>query len=197
MTSISSIPCKSAYSDQELLKTTISLCQKYKLTKFVETGSYHGGSAKIVSQYIREIHTIENDPELYDIAKENLKGLQNVQLHFGSSQEVLKNILSQNETNIFLFLDAHWGLYWPLLDELKVIAEKQIKPVIAIHDFFVPPNGKFGYDVHPGDGTVLDFNYIKESIEKIYDGKYEYFYSNESPEINSGVIYVYPINEND
>jgi hypothetical protein len=189
---ISSIPCKSAYLDQYLLDTTIDLCAKYKLTKFIETGSYHGDTAKIVSRYIRDVHTIENNPELFKISQENLKNCLNVKLHFGSSQEVLKNILSEKEENIFFFLDAHWGIYWPLLDELQVIAEKQIKPVIAIHDFFVPPDGKFGYDAHPEDGTVLNFSYIEESIEKIYDGKYEYFYNKECSDINSGIIYIYP-----
>lgn len=193
MSEISSIPCKSAYSDQELLKTTISLCEKYKLTKVVETGSYHGGSAKILSRYIRSIHTIENDPDLYKIAKDNLKGLPNVTLHFGSSQEVMEDILLEKEKNIFFFLDAHWDIYWPLLDELKVIAKKRIKPVIAIHDFFVPPDGKFGYDAHPRDGTILNFEYIKDSIEEIYHGKYEYFYNDKCSDINSGVIYIYPI----
>lgn len=189
---LSSIPCRSAYLDEELLNTTVSLCEKYKLTRFVETGSYHGGSSKILSRYIRNIDTIENDPKLYEIAKENLKGLQNVTLHFGSSQEVLKNILTEKQTETFFFLDAHWDIYWPLLDELKVIADKKITPVIAIHDFFVPPDGKFGYDVHPRDGIVLNFDYIKDSIEEIYDGKYEYFYNEKCSDINSGVIFICP-----
>jgi len=193
MNLISSIPCKSAYSDKNLLETTINLCEKFKITKFVETGSYHGGSAKIVSQYIRTVHTIENNPELHEIAKDNLRGVPNVKLHFGSSQEILKDILVENEENIFLFLDAHWGEYWPLIDELKVIAEKKIRPVIAIHDFFVPPNGKFSYDIHPSNGTVLNFDYVKDSIEEIYEGKYEYFYNVECSDINSGIVYICPL----
>lgn len=192
MNDISSIPCKSAYLDQYLLDTTLDLCLKYKLTKFIETGSYHGGSAKIVSKYIRDVHTIENNPELFSISQENLKNCHNVKLHFGSSPDVLEQILDEGDNNLFLFLDAHWGLYWPLLDEFKVIKQKNIKPVIAIHDFFVPPDGEFGYDVHPGDGTILNFDYIKDSIDLIYDGEYEYFYNTKSSDINSGIIYICP-----
>ena len=192
MNDISSIPCKSAYLDQYLLDTTLDLCLKYKLTKFVETGSYHGGSAKIVSKYIRDVHTIENNPELFKISQENLKNCPNINLHFGSSPDVLEQILDEGDNNLFLFLDAHWGLYWPLLDEFKVIKQKNIRPVIAIHDFFVPPDGEFGYDVHPGDGTILNFDYIKDSIDLIYDGEYEYFYNTKSSDINSGIIYICP-----
>ena len=192
MTDISSIPCRSAYLDQYLLSTTIDLCEKYKITKFVETGSYHGGSAEIVSRYIRDVHTIENDPDLFKICQENLKNYSNVTLHFGNSSEILNKVLSEEDSNIFLFLDAHWGLYWPLLDEFKVIKQKNIKPVIAIHDFFVPPNGQFGYDVHPGDGTILNFDYINQSVTEIYNGQYEYFYNTKCSDINSGIIYIYP-----
>ncbi len=115
-----------------------------------------------------------------------------------SSLSGLRFDLVPKEDNVIIFLDAHGGDYWPILDELKVIREKKIRPFIIIHDFFVPDEkdnskAKFGYDSY--NGIKLDLNYIKESLLKIYrnynDNIHTYVYSYSiSPTLNSGVIYI-------
>ena len=71
--------------------------------------------------------------------------------------------------------------------------EKKIKPVIIIHDFFVPDkNGGavFGFDKY-GD-QKLDLDYIKDFLNEIYgEGKYDYYYNSESDNVGQGVIYIY------
>jgi hypothetical protein len=94
-----------------------------------------------------------------------------------------------------IFIDAHWEDYFPLLDELKIIKDKNLKPVIAIHDFYVPDengNAKFGFDSY--HSQPLDFPYIKNAIENLYKNSYEIKYSTTST-INSGVIFIYPKNK--
>jgi hypothetical protein len=106
--------------------------------------------------------------------------------------DLMDELLEENDNSIFFFLDAHWEKYWPLLDELKIIKKKNIKPVIAIHDFYVPDengNAKFGFDSY--NGQNLNFEYIKSDIEEIYGKNYEIRYSAQ-PTINSGLIYIYP-----
>lgn len=181
-----------AYSDPELLQMTLDLSKKFNLTTFFETGTYHGLSSKIVSDYFDKVITIENNPNFYQIASNNLKDIQNCNLYLGNSPEIMNQCLEKNNSGIFFFLDAHWEHYWPLLDELKVIKEKNLKPVIAIHDFYVPDengNAKFAFDSYHGQS--LNFDYIKDVIEDIYENLYEITYNTTSV-TNSGVIFIYP-----
>lgn len=183
-----------AYTDPELLNYTLEFSKKFNIDTFFETGTYHGDSARIASRHFKRVITVENDSQNYNISLQRLAGIENCELHFGNSPEIMDSLVDENSSNIFFFLDAHWYDYWPLLDELAVITKKKIKPVIAIHDFFVPDgngNAKFGYDVYRGQ--PLNLEYIKSSIEKIY-GETGYGYRlSESSTRNSGVIYIYPI----
>lgn len=181
-----------AYSDPELLEITLELSKKFNLNTFFETGTYHGNTTKIVSKYFDKVITIENNPDFYQIASNNLKDINNCDLYLGSSPEMMEKCIKKNNNSIFFFLDAHWEDYFPLLDELKIIKMKNLKPVIAIHDFYVPDeNGeaKFGFDSY--HSQPLDFSYIKKSIEDIYENLYEIIYSTTST-TNSGVIFIYP-----
>jgi hypothetical protein len=184
-----------AYSDPELLQITLDLSKKFNLTTFFETGTYHGLSSKIISKYFDKIITIENNKNFYNISLDNLKDINNCILIHGNSSEIMEQELKKEDNSIFFFLDAHWEDYWPILDELKIIKEKNLKPVIAIHDFYVPSengNARFGFDSY--QGQPLDFNYIESSIKNIYGENFEIQYSNSST-TNSGVIYIYPKNK--
>jgi hypothetical protein len=180
-----------AYSDPELFQITLDLSKKFNLTTFFETGTYHGDTSKIMSEHFDQVITVENNPEFYQVASNNLKEVTNCKLFLGNSPEMMEQLLKENDSSIFFFLDAHWEHYWPLLDELKMIKEKNSKPVIAIHDFYIPDengNAKFGFDSY--HGQPLNFDYIKSSIESIYGENYEIQYSTSST-TNSGVIYIY------
>jgi hypothetical protein len=183
------------------------LIEKFKIKRVVETGTYLGWSTRYFKNMNVYVDTIEINKNYLYKAKFNLLSSNNVKFHLGSSPVVLDKILKKNESNILFFLDAHWDNYWPLKDELNVIYKKGIKPVICIHDFFVPGgnklrNGdnfilvdsgkgsKFGYDEYLG--IPLDINYIKEEIEKIYNNKYEYHYTSKIDKVDSGIIYIYP-----
>ena len=184
---------KPAYSDPELLNWTLNIAQKFNLTTFLETGTYKGESAKIVSQYFQKVITIENNHDNYKDAVYNLKDVINCKPYFGNSPEIMNIVLEEYSNNTFFFLDAHWDEYWPILDELKIIKNKKIKPVIAIHDFFVPDENKqakFGFDSY--NNQPLDINYIKNALNEIYDGIFKVKYSSTS-ETNSGVVYICPI----
>jgi hypothetical protein len=185
-----------AYSDPQLLEWTLELSKKFNVKIFFETGTFHGLSSKIVSKYFDSVITVENNEEFYQISLNNLKEVNNCTVYLGNSPEIMKQHLKKDDSSVFFFLDAHWYDYWPILDELEIIREKNIKPVIAIHDFYVPDengNAKFGFDSYLNQALNLD--YIKPSLEKIYENQYEIKYSTTSTN-NSGVIYIYPILNN-
>jgi predicted O-methyltransferase YrrM len=180
-----------AYSDPQLLEWTINLSKKYKIDVFFETGSYLGESARIVAPYFSKVFTVENDLQNYKIAEQTLKEITNCELILGNSPEIIRS--KSLTSNTFFFLDAHWEEYWPLLDELFEIKKKQIIPVIAIHDFFVPDeneNPKFGYDIYRGQ--PLNLSYVNNSLDEIY-GKLNYTVTFSTSSLtNSGVAYITP-----
>jgi len=119
--------------------------------------------------------------------------LKNVNVVLGSSPDFLDSILCGpmlKIKRILFFLDAHWDDYCPLLDELKLIADNNLEPVIAIHDFKVPDCPLLGFDSYKGQD--YDFDWIKPSIEKIYPDGYVVEYNNEAEGAKRGVIFIYP-----
>jgi hypothetical protein len=185
-----------------------SLIKRFQIKRVVETGSYYGWSTKIFASLVEVVDSIEIEKQYFNRAKNNLQSTHNVNLHLGDSVEVMEQILKDGESNVLFFLDAHWKDHWPILNELNVIKNKNIKPVICIHDFFVPggkklrqPGGgfiidqtyegsKFGYDDH--NSVPLDFDYIKETIKEIYPDGFSYHYNTDIDKVDSGLIYIYP-----
>jgi predicted O-methyltransferase YrrM len=184
-----------ALEDNYVYREFQNLISRFNIKKIIETGTYYGWSSMKLAEFGLDVITIESSQENYSIAIDNFtkSNLKNIKAIFGSSPDVLKEILTEDDTNTILFLDAHWYEYWPIHDELKVCIDKKIKPVIVIHDFFVPDtngNAKFGFDKY-GEQS-LDLNYIKSFLDQIYgEGKYGYHYNTESDNVGQGVIYIY------
>ena len=173
------------------------LCEQFKIHTIYETGTYMGGTTKQLATMAKQVHSIEINEANCNKAKLNLQAVDNVNLHFGSSETILDNLLSAinpkapTKNNIFCFLDAHWNEYNPLLDELAVIAKHKLKPVIAIHDFKVPNNSTLGFDTY--GKIVYEWSWIASSIDAIYGkDKYVIEYNSEATGAKRGIIYIYP-----
>lgn len=178
--------------DTYLAEIILELKSKFNLKTAIETGTYKGVTTLWLNQHFEDVHTSEVDATLYPYIRNEFANT-NIKLWTASSELALPEILNYiKDDKPFVFLDAHWYKN-PLLPELKAIANKGIKPVIAIHDFKVPHNPELGYDVYPNQNIVYDFNYIKSSIENIYgsDG-YEYFYNSKATGAKRGCIFIYP-----
>ena len=111
--------------DKEAYKEFNLLIDKFKPNRIIETGSYLGWSSKQLANFGIPVDTIEVIEDHYNSAKNYLRGIDNVKIHQGSSNLLLEQILNEGEKNILFFLDAHWGEYWPLLDELEIIFRKK------------------------------------------------------------------------
>lgn len=197
---------KGALEDRYAKIEITKLIERFSIKRIIETGTYKGWSTKEFATLCDNIDTIEINLEYIENAYEFLKDVENVKIHNGSSPEVMKNIISNGEQNLLIFLDAHWERYWPVKDELNVLIEKNIRPVICIHDFFVPggnifvdkygrrtqsnDGSKFGYDQY--NGIALDLNYITEELNKLYPEGFNYHYSSQVSEVDSGLIFIYP-----
>lgn len=179
---------KGAFEDSYLRKELINLIKKYKIDTIIETGTYKGWSTNILAQEVKQVITIEINKDFLEEAKINNINNKNILFYNGSSDKILEEILPNlKKKKILFFLDAHWHEYWPILDELTIIEKSGIKPVIIIHDFFVPDesgNAKFGFDRYKEQN--LDYNYVKNHIEQIYKQDYNH-YCLQDCEIDAGV----------
>lgn len=179
-------------SDKFLLDEILKLSKKHQCSTFIETGTHVGLSALIASNHFNKVITCENHPFYFEKAKENINSKENIDLYFQSSLELFESIFPLKEKSI-IFLDAHAEHDFPLLNEIKLCSKNTIKPVIVIHDFFVPDEhgrAKFQYDTWNGNAINLD--YVYPALCEAYGGadKFSYYYLPQQ-EI-SGVIYVEP-----
>lgn len=179
--------------DYIMKEAIVNLVAKHGIDVIVETGTFRGGTTAQFAKMVSQVVTIEVNQSFYNIARKNLDGIHNVSMFLGDSPVIMSKVLSSPayvNKKIFFFLDAHWFAACPLLKELEVIADLGFKPVIVIHDFYVP--GKdFGYDSY--NGQRFDFDFIKEKVERIYgnDG-FEFSYNTEAEGAKRGVIYIEP-----
>ncbi len=138
---------KAFAGDRYLGEEFEKLIKKFKIKNIIETGTSKGDSTKEFSKMIENVYTIESVKKTYLFSKEILKDFDNVKIYLGSSPDVLRKILPFIKGNTLFFLDAHWGYYFPIIDELKEISKINSfsKSVIVIHDFYVPKKD-FGFD---------------------------------------------------
>lgn len=132
----------------------------------IETGTYHGTSSRILSEIFKKVYTCELSDHGLDVIRENIKNRPNIEFMVGNSPDCLKKWFTEiGHDKFFLFLDAHWYDYHPLLDELQTVADFGYKPFIFIHDFYCG-HKDWAYDEIKG--LKLDFDYVKDKINKIY-----------------------------
>lgn len=171
------------------------LIAKNDIKTIIETGSYLGATTRQFCQMVDNVITIEINKEYHEIAKARGVTGNSRQAHydFGNSVDLLPRIIPQarHYGNILFFLDAHWNDYNPLLDELAIIADEELRPCIAIHDFKVPDHPELGYDSYAGQD--YEWSWIEESINNIYgkDG-YTYHYNSQAEGAMRGVIFIEP-----
>jgi hypothetical protein len=167
----------------------LKLKNEFDVKNVVETGTCFGSSTIFFTQNFENVHSIEINNDYLNVAKER-NPMANYYL--GSSDQILPSILPTLNGKTIFFLDAHWENHCPLLNELSCIATMHNKPIIVIHDFYVP-NTNLGYDSY--GGQVFNYEWIKPRLDLIYgiDG-YDYYYNSDekSTEVKRGLIYVTP-----
>lgn len=176
--------------DVYLLQDILNLIEKFNIKTVIETGTWKGRTAQFLSGFCEKVYTIEISEEYFNEAN-YLESSPNITRILGNSPEVLDKILPEIEQPVLFFLDAHWGKYWPLLDELESIKRNGFfKSVIVVHDIFNPLHPEFNYDSY--EGVRLDWEYIRRLINSIYSSNYEYFYNNETSGDKCGAVFIYP-----
>lgn len=168
--------------DAFIESSILQLKYKFGIKTVLEAGSQYGSTLRWFMDKFDNAFGCEPNKNFFDICLQ-----KNLILYNEDSLAFLKRF--EGYENLLIYLDSHWpGTPCPLKDELKLIAEMKLNPVIAIHDFKVP--GKdFGFDVYDYE---LCFEEIEPYLSAIYPNGYEYHYNTEANGANRGIIYIYP-----
>lgn len=153
----------------------IDLAKKLNISIAIETGTFEGKTSRFFSYAFDHVHTIENHPDVYKNTEKALQMFRNITCHFGSSDEVLQDLLpSLKEAPLLFYLDAHWRDPWPLLKELQAIGRThRDNCIVIIDDFKVPGRPDIAYDVYLGN--ECSFEYIYESLNLVFS-EYDYYF---------------------
>lgn len=146
---------------QELFTNLIKALQPFAI---VETGTYRGTTAVYMAETKLSIFTVESNRRFFAFAEARLRHWHNITLMFGDSRKALAEIFSGPlkeflDKPIFFYLDAHWHEDLPLLEEIKIILERNEVAVIMIDDFEVPHDAGYGFDDY-GPDKALNALYI-------------------------------------
>ena len=71
------------------------------LDVFVEGGTFRGNTAKNMSLKFKKVYTIEKSNAMFNIARENLKNIPNVDIIKGDTRENLQKIIENNDNILF------------------------------------------------------------------------------------------------
>lgn len=99
------IPSGNTYKRAVIAK----FAQKFRITNFVETGTFLGGTVEAVLNLFQQIYSIEVEPKLFADAKEKFSSYKHVQIIQGDSSEQIKNILANLDRPALFWLDAHYS----------------------------------------------------------------------------------------
>ena len=154
-------------TDDQILKDVLVYKQKFDYPIFIETGTYGGTTSKIVSKYFEKVYTCDVSEDETQAREDNFKDATNINFMLADSRDALPEFLREiGNDKFFLFLDAHWHGYFPVLEELQIIADFGYKPFIFIHDFDCG-HEEWLYDSSES-GQKLDYEYVKEKMDLIY-----------------------------
>ena len=135
-------------------------------TSFVETGTFYGHTSAYVKRAFRTpVFTTEIVRTHYLVSKANLIWAGGIQKSLSASPDFLNRVCEPSiiGNNPMFYLDAHWQDHVPLLDELRIIADRCERATIVIDDFMIPWEPKFLYDEYPS--LRFDLDAIKTAFQ--------------------------------
>jgi hypothetical protein len=130
-------------------KLAVLLRDRLNLKRAIETGTYRGGSTRILSGLFPSVITIEVVPALARAAETSLAGIAGIDVRQGDSSDVLPRVVDAATPTLY-WLDGHWSggvtggaeAECPVLAEISAIAGGHPDDCILIDDarlFLAPP----------------------------------------------------------
>jgi hypothetical protein len=115
----------------QFIKLRILLRNSIPGAPWVETGTYLGETTKFLSKNSKMVFSIEPAALLYEFATKRLSRLNNMQIVFGTSEEVFETIIAKLEGEANFWLDGHASgdmtfsnqEVTPIVHELEILAK--------------------------------------------------------------------------
>ena len=130
-------------------------------------GTFRGSTTTFFADTQLPIYSIEINQRYFGYSKMRVKKFNNIKLFNDNSVNFLRNISKTDlfpKSNIFFYLDSHGsGDNLPLQEEVELIFENFIRPIVMIDDFEVPGTN-YGFDNRLGH--KLNLNFLNSSISK-------------------------------
>lgn len=122
----------------------------FRITRFIETGTFRGDTAYWASKLFEKVITIERSDSIYKQTKLKYGHINNIEFLYGDTKDKLSEILPNIGTPAIFWLDAHWcgGPSYgkenecPLIQEIEIINRSSYDNFIFIDDarlFMSPP----------------------------------------------------------
>lgn len=120
------------------------------IQNFIETGTYHGATARWASDHFSRVYTIEASHKLWVQTSTKFKQVKNIEFLYGNTRELLPQLVQQISEPTLFWLDAHWsgGVTYgvddecPLLEEIAILNNTSFAKALMIDDarlFNLPP----------------------------------------------------------
>src|SRR5271165_7194980 len=127
----------------------IRLGKMFDLKILVETGTCMGDTVETVRTHFEDVFSVELSPVFYEACKVKFARRVNVHLFFGSSDELLPEIIAKTKGPLLFFLDAHsTGGHSAAngdqtVSEMQTIAKLCPDALVVIDDVRPGPNGTY------------------------------------------------------
>lgn len=144
----------------QIQKQMLAVRDEMNISTFVETGTYHGRTARWAATHFPRVVTCEASEELYAEASSSLSREARIEHLLGHSVQILPEILDSLNAPALFWIDSHWSLgntygagdECPLLDELSLILSHPQDHYLFVDDasyFCSPPRPPHDADAWP------------------------------------------------
>jgi hypothetical protein len=184
------------HGDQHLLAVVEDIVVRERIEVFIETGTNVGSSLVYLASRYPNIEALscELDGEAWRRARENARGLANVEIHHLSSVDFMRLLATREglfRKRCLFWLDAHgYGFEWPLREEVRSVAENFETAFVMIDDFKVPGFDCFRYDEYKGQ--VCSYEFVRDSLgsrpHRVFGPRYTDRTSKHHPLVGWGLI---------
>ncbi|OGP76149.1 MAG: hypothetical protein A2Z40_05605 [Deltaproteobacteria bacterium RBG_19FT_COMBO_60_16] len=143
--------------------------KKYRFSCIIETGTHNGETTGYLSVRSKlPVYSSEINKNMYLLARMRLKNISGIYLYHSDSRAFIKELSNNPEivqSEVFFYLDAHWGNDCPLVEEIEQIASRWEKFVIIVDDFQVPGDDGYGYDRYSAF-RKMNISLIRSTMKK-------------------------------
>jgi hypothetical protein len=133
----------------------------FPVNAIVETGTFRGTTTAFFAATSLPVYTTEFHRRYFTYSKLHFLFNRNaIHLYRSDSRSFLRRLSDDPavpKTDVFFYLDAHWGADLPLREELDIIFSKWEGPIVMIDDFCVPNSGYTFDDYGPEKALNLDY----------------------------------------